>query len=262
MLKSISFFFIFLFLECSIFLLSSASSEIDRPIVIEEFTGVWCTYCYGASLALDRIEAGNSRSSVIGIVYHIDDEFTIPFCHERTVFYENKGYPSVWFNGLIHDSGGASVKEGPIAIQALYNRYLEIIQSERERIANQSFIELKLEGDLNPESATLNLTITNQASYTGSVNAIFLITEDWIPVRAPNGQTAINSLVRACLEIIPVDLSQPGIIQLSAVLNDEMAYNDEMNLQPVVLLQDEDTHEILAAIGEFTGTDVQGWELY
>lgn len=262
MSKPIFFLISLLLWENAFVSLPNANGNVDRPIVIEEFTGVWCTYCYGASISLDRLEAENPRTQIIGIVYHIDDEYTIPFCYERTVYYQNKGYPSAWFNGRVQDSGGASVKEGPSAILTVYKRYREIIQSERERIASQSVIELQLRGDLNPASIALNLTITNQDSYAGAAKAIFLITEDKIPVRAPNGQVVINSLVRAHLGTIPVDLSQPGTVQLNAALTEEMTYLDEKNLQPVVFLQDEDSREILAAIGEFTGTVVQSWELY
>ena len=243
----------------------------QRPIVIEEFTGTWCTFCYGAGTALDRIEGSYSRDEIIVVAYHKSDPYSTPFAVVRDAYYSVAGYPTALFNGVVRETRGASFSEGPAGISRVLNEFAELIQQERERTAGAVPFQLGLEGNVGPVDPELIVTVNSVEGYPRPVSAVFLITENLVPVPPDelqyfaNKQPIYNAVVRAHLGTESVDLASPGSLEVSVLYEGEIDYNSESNLHPVVFIQDDETHEILGGLGEFSSpdvTEVPDWYMY
>ncbi len=73
-------------------------------VVIEEFTGTWCTYCPGAALGIEDLYALNKP--VAAIAYHRSDPYETPNVQGRMDLYSVFGFPTVMIDGLAKITGG------------------------------------------------------------------------------------------------------------------------------------------------------------
>jgi thiol-disulfide isomerase/thioredoxin len=249
---------------CGILLLAAVSAQAQRPVVIEDFTGTWCGYCYAASVALDRIEEERPRDEVIVIAYHRFDSFEIsPICADRVISYSVGGYPTVWFNGMLELVGGYPVVDGEAGISIMKSLYESHILAEETRTAGTEPFQLTLLGDVGPTDPEMRLIVDSPTGYPNPVSALFLITENGIPVTASNGQTVLNAVVRAHLGTEPITLTSPGSVTVSASLSGTIPHLSPNALHPAVILQDDTTGEIVGAAGILAVTACRGsWTCY
>lgn len=242
------------------------SSGANRPVVCELFTGTWCTYCYGSAIALERISLAYSREEVIILGYHLDDDFSITFGTERKEYYGVTVEPTVWFNGYVSVIGGSSSADGESGITSVYNNYIEKITQEQTRTSGTIPFECQLRGQVSPTNPEMTLRVTSLTGYTRTVNAVFVITEDNIPLMppAPNGQTSLSQVVRAHLGTRTIDLTTPGTVEITVSFTGTIPYVFAANLKPAVFLQDPTTREIMGSVGELSEiTSCQTkWESY
>jgi hypothetical protein len=145
----------------------------------------------------------------------------------------------------------------------MYNWYTSRIQSELSRIANNVPFDIILRGSISPTNSAMTAYISTNTGYPRTVNAIFLITENAIPVSASNGQTVLNAVARGYLGTKSFTLTSSGSTTLNASIG-SIPYHDSIKLNPVVILQDATTKEIIGAVTEFTlPTEVSSqWQLY
>ena len=73
-------------------------------VIIEDFTGTWCTYCPGAALGIEDLHAAGYDIAAIG--YHRNDPYETPEVQNRMDFYEVVGFPTLLFDGIVKNSGG------------------------------------------------------------------------------------------------------------------------------------------------------------
>lgn len=249
---------------CGLLLLTAFSVQAQRPVVIEDFTGTWCGYCYAASGALDRIEDERPRDEVIVIAYHRFDFYEIsPICADRVIHYGVGGYPTVWFNGVLDVVGGYPVADGESGINIMHGIYEAYIAAEETRTAGVEPFQLTLHGDLGPTDPEMSLTVESLTGHPNPVSALFLITENGIPVTASNGQTVLNAVVRAHLGTEPISLTSPGTLTVSVSLSGTIPHLSPNALHPAVILEDDVTGEIVGAAGILAVTACrETWTLY
>ncbi|MFB3895562.1 MAG: hypothetical protein ACE14V_04590 [bacterium] len=145
----------------------------------------------------------------------------------------------------------------------MYNLYTAKIQSELSRTANYHPFDIILRGSISPTNSVMTAYISSTTGYTHPVNAIFLITENAIPISASNGQTVLNAVARGYLGTRSFTMTGSGATTLNASIT-SIPYRDSSKLNPVVILQDSSTKEIIGAVTEFTlPTEVSyPWQLY
>ncbi len=257
-----------LFLLCTVMGTTAWGQNETSPIVVEEFTATWCSYCYACGMALDRIVENSTRDEVLVVAYHSGDSFQIPFTNDRMAYYGVSGFPTAWIGGAVGRVGGLNFTSGETGIATMYNTYVGDIQNRREARAGERPFRLHLEGSVGPELPEMKLTVSSDEGYPNPVSAVFLITEDHI-VRPRGGvfsnrQPSLGSVARCHLGTEIVDLPSPGTIVLNVVFDDVIPHDAPENLRPVVFLQDDSTREILAAVGTFSEPDtgVHDWWLY
>lgn len=254
-----------LFSVVSLHALAGASG--DRPVVIEHMTADWCPYCPGATNALPRIQQMYDRTEVLCVSYHVfTDPLSTTWQISRRQYYSIGSVPNCVINGVVKTTVSSMLSEGEAGIQNTVNSLVGMIRSEQQRNANRQPFVCKLKGSIKATGAQITLNVLTPTGYSGNVNVIFLVTEDDIPVSAPNGVTRYYALFRAYLGTQSLSLPVAGseaektINYTSAIL-----CNSEANLHPVVLLQDTSTKEIMGAVGVFqepvTAAGV-GWEIY
>src|SRR5208283_5071296 len=104
-----------------------------RIVIIEEFTGTWCPYCYAAGMALDQLEAQYQRDQVLIISYHMEDDYSIAYNSPREDYYNISGYPTAVFNGVYSEVGGEDISQGEAGISMMYSVYTNDLKSEQNR---------------------------------------------------------------------------------------------------------------------------------
>lgn len=242
---------------------ASQPAVARRPVIVEEFTATWCGFCYAAGCALDRLQAKYPLTDIIVISYHIDDDFANSVSEARRDYYEPPGYPTAYFNGLNGEFKGYSVSSGENGIRNMYTLYNNYhLTPEKERIGEYAPFNLILSGDVGTTDPQMTLTIRSHEGYPHQVRVHLLIIEDNIPVSAPNGQTVLNFVARADLGNQLITLSAGGISVVKGSYTGTIPCNDAANLKPIAFVQDENTNEILGAVGSFNLSAASHWELY
>ena len=240
---------------------SVVAQDAARPVLIESFSGTWCTYCFGAGMALDRIHANTSKDEVLVVVYHISDEYSIPFGQQRYDFYQVAGCPTAWFNGVVSETGGSSFREGGEGIARVLNIFADWIEQEQERIPKENPFELQLFGSVGPENPEMTLVVSATQPCPSPLNAVFLIVEDHVAVPEENlaffanKQPMYSSLARTHVGTKNIDMSLADSVTIHVASEDFVPHESVENLRPVVFLQNSETGEILAATGVFTDSN-------
>lgn len=113
-----------------------ASSEHDRALLLELFTGAQCPPCVAADVAFDAVLESYQPSEVVALQYHLHipgpDPLTSEASNKRQAYYGVRGTPSTYFNGedLAGGGGGMSGAEGKYAM------YRSIINDRLNEAAN------------------------------------------------------------------------------------------------------------------------------
>jgi hypothetical protein len=159
--------------------------------------------------------------------------------------------------------GGYPVADGESGISIMKGLYEAYIGAEEARTAGVEPFQLTLLGDAGPTDPEMRLIVSSTTGYPNPVSALFLITENGIPVSASNGQTVLNAVVRAHLGTEPISLTSPGTVTVSVSLSGTIPHLSPSELHPVVFLQDDTTGEIVGASGIFaTSACRETWTLY
>ena len=207
-------------------------------VIIEVATGTWCTFCPGAAMGVDEMyEEGLS----VGVVeYHSDDAFTTTEVGFRISYYGSTGFPTAFFDGLDPHSGGSSTN-------SLYGSYLPKYEN---RIAVPALFELETTyQNVSGNNYQILVDAEMIEEYQGVSNDIVLqvaLTESHIEYSWQN-QTELNFV---CRDMIPTQegtiLDFEGSATQSVQLDFTIPDSYEMeNIELVVFLQDNSTHEIL-----------------
>ena len=86
----------------------SASAQVSRKILVEEFTGTWCGYCPDGHYILNNIEA-SYPNTIISNGMHISDAYTIPYTTAIDAYLGVAGYPRAAIDRITYSGGNAFV---------------------------------------------------------------------------------------------------------------------------------------------------------
>ena len=77
----------------------------DRNLVLmEDFTGTWCTYCPGAALGIADLFDDGYPIAAIGL--HRQDPYETPDVQDKMDQYGVEGFPTMVIDGVIKLAGG------------------------------------------------------------------------------------------------------------------------------------------------------------
>lgn len=85
-----------------------ATAQVNRKILVEEFTGTWCGYCPDGHYILGNIEAANPNK-IVTAGMHINDGLTIPYATAVDASLGVAGYPRAAIDRFTYPSGNAFV---------------------------------------------------------------------------------------------------------------------------------------------------------
>jgi len=85
-----------------------SQAQVNRKILVEEFTGTWCGYCPEGHYILQNIEAANPNK-IVTAGMHISDALTIPYTTAVDANLGVAGYPRAAIDRFTYPSGNAFV---------------------------------------------------------------------------------------------------------------------------------------------------------
>ncbi len=134
---------------------AATTESADRTVLVECFTGTWCTYCQGAEGALDRLADEYPRTKLTIIEWHNEDDYvTVDNSGpEREDFYGISSFPTSYFDGLNPISGGSSDPDD----EEIYNEYKDEIDS---RLGVSSPLSIITTGYIDGNKSVINANIT------------------------------------------------------------------------------------------------------
>lgn len=242
------------------FTIASAQQVPREEVVLEVFTGTWCSVCPGASMgAEDLILNGHD---VVAIEYHINDAFETPNALARQAYYNVIGLPSVYFDGIVEHIGGDPNT-------TLYSTYLPLYE---ERIAIMSDFSIDIEGaNSQLTDYVVNVNIEKVAENNSqNLALIFTLTETNIEYLWM-GQEYINYCERFMLPDAngkPLDFSASDLLDFTYSFSLNPDWVPE-NLELVVWIQDLSTKEVhqavktsLSEFGDFPSHDAMVKNIY
>lgn len=212
---------------------------VDRNLVIiEDFTGTWCTYCPGAQMGIGDLKHNGYR--VAAIANHISDDYSIDATSKRYTYYGITGLPTAQFDGIITSTGGSHD-------ESLYEIYKPFIE---QRMATITTIKLNIENySYNSETRIVIADAVVERTIDSASDKLVLhsvvvesnIEEEWMD------QTELNDVARAYYPnasgtTIDLSTNAKQVIPISFTLNEDWI-PEFMEL--VVFVQDTETKEIL-----------------
>lgn len=206
-----------------------------NKVVLEVFTGTWCTYCPGSAMGVDDLIANGK--SVAPVKYHIGDSYEYNESTARDTYYAVTGYPTSWFDGKSDIVGGN-------ASQTIYPGYLPEYNTA---INAATPFNLSMNHTLTGNTLTVNYTLDQVGTYSGgNLVAHVVVTESHIPENWLAGLTEVNYTVR---DMAPSDAGTAiTIMQGGSVSNTEtLTLNPawvQGNMEIVVFIQNTATKEI------------------
>lgn len=214
---------------------------VDRELVILEIaTGTWCQYCPGAAMGADDLV--NNGQNVGVIEYHYNDDYTTDESAYRLQnYYGVLGYPQSYFDGIISYTGGSNTT-------SLYDEFLLRYESRIEIPSLYTIDAYYINTSENNFEVVINVEMVDE--YPGSTDEIVVqvvLTESHIPESWQGGLEEVNFV---CRDMIPDHIGTP--INLTTGNSQEVTHEfiipsdyESDNLELVVFLQNNNTHEIL-----------------
>lgn len=206
-----------------------------NKVVLEVFTGTWCTYCPGSAMGTDDLIANGKK--VAPVKYHIGDSYEYNESTARDGYYAVSGYPTSWFDGKLDIVGGN-------ASQTIYPAYLVEYNTA---IAAATPFNLEMSHTLNGNNLTVYYTASQVGNYSaGNLVAHVVVTESHIPENWLAGLTEVNYTVR---DMAPTDAGTSFTTTMGGSYSDSvtLALNPawvQSNMEVVVFIQNTSTKEI------------------
>jgi thiol-disulfide isomerase/thioredoxin len=124
-----------------------------RSVLVELFTGTWCTWCQGAEGALNRLANEYPQTQLSILEYHVGDVYEAPGNPARRAYYLNPAYPTAIFDGIDVKTGGSLDPDDP----AMYSDYKMRIDN---RLPIPSPFAITLNGSLGATTGSITAKIT------------------------------------------------------------------------------------------------------
>lgn len=156
-----------------------------NSVVIETFTGTWCTYCPGAAMAIDEMILNGKK--IAPVKFHIGDNYETTESVARDAYYAVGGYPTSWFDGKDDAVGGN-------ATQSIYPSYLPLYNTA---IAAATPFNVTSTHSLAGNDLTVNYSVEQVGMYSaGNLVVHAVVTESNIPDNWLAGLTEVDYVMR------------------------------------------------------------------
>jgi len=242
-------------------------AKSDRVIVMELFTGAQCPPCVAADAAFDGLEKVFKPMDVVLLQYHLHipgpDPLTNPDTVARAKFYKVSSTPSTAFNGKVKPRTGG----GPLSnAENKYREYRDIIESLLEDPAS---VHLTATAHRQGDQIKIKADVAGLPEPGDTKRLRFVLVEEAVRYVGGNRLRFHHQVVRAFpggVEGIPLkqkDSQHTATVDVNTLRKDLVKYLDESakdrpypnpdrpldlkNLKVVVLVQDDDSKEILQA---------------
>lgn len=172
------------------------AQQVPRELVLVEIgTGTWCTYCPGAAMAADDLEANGDPVAIIE--NHNGDNYDNTYSNYRNdTYYHITGFPTGWFDGRNPVVGGSHT-------QSMYPNYISRVNA---RMAATTSFLLGITGNHDGDAYSVNINIQKVADYqTDNIVVHFALTESNIQFNW-QGMTECNFVNRL---MVPGQLGTP-----------------------------------------------------
>jgi len=204
-------------------------------VICEEATGTWCTYCPGAAMGLEQLEAQEYPVGVIA--YHGGDSYeTLESVYRIDYYPAITGYPTVMFDGVESYVGGSHS-------QSMFSHYVPLVE---KRMNMKTPVSVSIT-DQSLEDNTLNASV-NISSLSSIKNDHLVLhavlTESHIP-ESWQDMSELNSVERSMYggaSGASIDLSDKGE-DVYVQFNINASWVVE-NLELIVFVQDTLSREI------------------
>ncbi len=208
---------------------------VDKDyVLIEEFTGTWCSYCPGAALGIDDLIT--EGQPVLAVAYHRNDDYETPTTQEKMDLYNVLGFPTVVFDGQINSAGG----NVSLSIANTYRPFVNQLKEVKVPVS-VSFYGSEVKGQ-NYE-AWLDITAPSKIENPNYVLRMALIedgiAEEW------QGLDVLDLVEKAYFEA-PLDLLDNGVDRKFIKLPIPMGMVLE-NSHAVAWVQSTETNEVFNA---------------
>lgn len=206
-----------------------------NSVVIETFTGTWCTYCPGAAMAVDDLVMNGKK--VAPVKFHNGDPYETTESMARDAYYAPGGYPTSWFDGKTDYVGGN-------ATQSIYSAYLPLYNTA---IAAATPFNISATSTMAGNDLTINWSVEQVGTYSaGNLVVHAAVTESNIPDVWLGGLTEVDYVMR---KMIPnesgtaLTITQGNTVTgtLNQTLNGAWV---QSNMEVVVWVQNTSTKEI------------------
>ncbi len=202
-------------------------------VLMEDFTGTWCSYCPGAALGITELMNSGYQISVIG--RHREDDYETADIENRMAQYSVAGFPTMMIDGVVKLTGGhQTLSVASLYIDDINKRYITKSSTQLE------VIQSKLEGNTYNAVVSVNsLSKIQNPNYELRASIIESHIEDeWL------GIPTVDEAQRYYSDH-PLDLSDGSdMVTLSFTLDDVLNTD---NTEMVVYIQDVSTNEVINA---------------
>jgi hypothetical protein len=242
----------------------------NRIAVLELFTGATCPPCVAADVAFDALEQAYTEKDVVMIQYHMHipgpDPMTNVDTQGRWAYYsklhpmEIRGVPSSLFNGKPKSGGGGGMANS----EAKYKDYTKILGELFEEKSDYT-----IDGTATLKDGTLSTTVKVKGADKADekIKVRVLLCEEEVRYPGSNGVRFHHQVVRSSFGKLGGWEAKAGEVKASVKLDDLKAeLNKELDkfekersikfpsrpmdmkhLKVIVLVQDDDSGEILQA---------------
>jgi len=160
---------------------------------------------------LARLQREVGRDRLLVLVFHdLTSYFGTQAGQQRYYnYYGYRGRPMVVFDGVDFQLAGSSNPNDPridAQYRAAYLRRANLPSPVRITVTGQ----LDVQGNPRRASVTATIEVLSQPQPIGPLKVRFVLYEDDLNYRAPNGETHFDWVVRAMLEDADLTITQPG----------------------------------------------------
>jgi hypothetical protein len=207
---------------------------INKKYVLLEMGSVtWCPHCPPAATTVENMLAAGNLMAVIAYHGAYGDPFNNPVSNDRLAYYNILGFPTAYFDGVLHHTGSSSSS-------ALYPGLYQ------QRAGVKTPFDLKVYGTLTSNNGNLNVVIRKVAPIANPnlVLRVFLtesnISHNWQNLTQVHHVARMNLTASAGYAI---DMVNNAILNIPLGFNKNAAWNTA-NCEIIAFLQDTVTREV------------------
>lgn len=218
---------------------AEAQTATRNNVVVEVFTGTWCTYCPGSALGADELVENGHQVGILE--HHIGDSYETTETDARDTWYAVSGYPTTFFDGTGNHVGGNTSA-------SIYSTYLPLYNTA---IAAATPFNMSMTKTISGNVVTVDVAIEQVGAYTaGNLVLHVVATESHIPDNWLAGLTEVNFVNR---DMVPnengtaITISQGSTVNQSIPVTIDASWvKDDMEI--VAFLQNTSTKEVFNTV--------------